>query len=142
MPVLCQYKRMLKRLFFLVSILFLSNCSINQESRDYYRSKNIKHGIIPLDSKVAQKFNEASVQRGRQLYEAHCMSCHGNSGRGDGPLADRKKSPPDLIKLSGKVKNFKFYMSISQWQGDMPGWKEPFNDSDRDDLVAYIKSLK
>lgn len=133
---------MLKLIFLFISVLTFSNCTINQESRDYYNSKKMRHGIIPLNSQVAQKMKVGSVQRGRQLYEKHCLSCHGKSGQGDGPLADNKKAPPDLSKLSRKVKNFKFFMSVSQWQGDMPGWKEPFNDSDREDLVAYIKSLK
>lgn len=77
------------------------------------------------------------------LYEKHCLSCHGKNGEGDGPLALKSDhKPANLRKLAKEVPNFKFFMSISQWQGDMPGWKEKFNETDREDLVAYIKSFK
>lgn len=42
---------------------------------------------------------------GAALYVAYCASCHGRSGRGDGPVADYLKIPPaDLTKLAGGAK--------------------------------------
>ena len=128
----------------LISLLVVVSCSrVNVASQDYYRSKHIRHGVVPLSGSVAQKFNEASVLRGKALYTSHCMSCHGEKGLGDGPKASEQEvKPSNLQKLAKEVPNFKFFMSISQWQGDMPGWKEQFDDADRDDLVAYIKTFK
>jgi mono/diheme cytochrome c family protein len=38
---------------------------------------------------------------GRELYAAHCASCHGASGRGDGPVADSlRRRPADLTQFS------------------------------------------
>lgn len=118
------------------------SCSrINQSSKDYYDSKKIRHGIIPLNHSVVQKLDQASVKRGEQLYKEHCLSCHGIDGEGKGPITPEGMKPVNLRKVAREVKNFKFFMSISQWQGDMPGWKETFDDKQREDLVAYIKSL-
>jgi mono/diheme cytochrome c family protein len=92
---------------------------------------------------LVKKLDEASLARGRILYQENCLSCHGESGKGDGPDAQNQKYPPaNLQKMVREVKDFTFFMSISQWQGDMPGWKEPFNDIEREDLVNYIKSFR
>lgn len=126
-------------------LLFASySCSrINVESRDAYQKKNMRHGIVPLSSGLDQKMKEASIERGKYLYQTHCLSCHGSAGQGDGPEAQKlDRRPTNLRTLVRDVPNFTFFMSISQWQGDMPGWKEPFNGADREDLVAYIKTFR
>jgi mono/diheme cytochrome c family protein len=47
----------------------------------------------------AQPF-EASADRGQALFGAYCASCHGASGKGDGPGAvNLKKAPPDLTRI-------------------------------------------
>lgn len=123
--------------------LLLSCSHINRESRDYYRNKNFRHGIVPLSSGTVKKLNEASIARGKVLYQKNCLSCHGETGQGDGPAASlQESSPANLRKLSREVPNFQFFMSISQWQGTMPGWKEKFNPAEREDLAAYIKTFK
>ena len=38
---------------------------------------------------------------GEQLYVRHCASCHGISGKGDGPVAaSLRRPPPDLTTLA------------------------------------------
>lgn len=42
-------------------------------------------------------FSAASIERGRVLYAAQCMACHGADGRGQGPLAASQPVwPPNL----------------------------------------------
>lgn len=44
-----------------------------------------------------------ALAEGHQLYEAHCMSCHGPNARGDGELADELEvSVPDLTTLTAR----------------------------------------
>ena len=41
------------------------------------------------------------VRAGRQLYEEHCMVCHGVGGKGDGIFADVLREPPaDLTEIA------------------------------------------
>jgi cytochrome c553 len=133
--------------FYLVSLIFLVSCAaVNKQEATKLREK-VRHGIVPVNespkNKLSQKIAESSYERGKSLYKAHCLGCHGQSGQGDGPLATEMiPKPANLKKLAQEVRDFKFFMSISQWQGDMPGWKEPFNESDREDLVAYIKKFR
>jgi mono/diheme cytochrome c family protein/Cu/Ag efflux protein CusF len=42
------------------------------------------------------------VSEGRALYEAHCMACHGETARGDGPLASTLPiQPPSILEHLG-----------------------------------------
>lgn len=40
---------------------------------------------------------------GRQMYDAYCASCHGQGGKGDGPVAAALKNvPTDLTQLAAR----------------------------------------
>lgn len=44
---------------------------------------------------------EGKIDAGKREFEANCASCHGVSGKGNGPVSDLlKKSPPDLTLLA------------------------------------------
>lgn len=149
----------MKILLLLVTFSFFSCARINQDSREKYNSnRKIRHGIIPIEinkserdlnisgnknQNTKQRLETFSISRGKDLYQKHCLSCHGVKGLGDGPDArGQTHSPANLQKLAREVPDFKFFISISQWDGGMPGWKEEFNDSDREDLVSYIKTFR
>jgi mono/diheme cytochrome c family protein len=45
---------------------------------------------------------DREVSEGQALYEAHCMSCHGETARGDGPLASTLPvQPPSILEHLG-----------------------------------------
>jgi mono/diheme cytochrome c family protein len=45
---------------------------------------------------------DPEVAEGRALYEAHCMSCHGEGLTGDGPLASQLPvQPPSILEHLG-----------------------------------------
>jgi mono/diheme cytochrome c family protein len=47
--------------------------------------------IGPAPPEVAR---DALLRHGREIYFARCVACHGNDGRGDGPLAANLIGPP------------------------------------------------
>lgn len=60
---------------------------------------------IPIPDPPEDFGSPASVERGREVYEAlGCWNCHGRSGRGDGPSA--KAMSPDTWGNPQKVFNF------------------------------------
>lgn len=100
---------------------------------------------------------------GRQLYEQHCMVCHGVNGKGDGPLADDLKvRPADLTEYSrrrdGKFPEVEAREIIDgrrrvRGHGgtEMPIWGRVFArgtfgevevDAKLDALVAYLRSIQ
>ncbi|HEY2013389.1 MAG TPA: cytochrome c [Bryobacteraceae bacterium] len=41
------------------------------------------------------------MSSGQEMFKAYCASCHGASGKGDGPAAAAlKNAPPDLTRLA------------------------------------------
>ena len=136
-----------------VLILLLVACAnVNQDSRDYYESKyaqkRMHHGFMPLSREEMQKLpedyselDEKKATRGKLVYEKACMDCHGVKGYGNGPKADPKRPPADLVKIVKAVPNFKIYMLASQWQAEMPGWQHKLSKDELEDLRHYILKL-
>ena len=106
----------------------------------------------------------AKVNDGAQLFRNHCATCHGASGKGDGPMsAVLRKPPADLTKFA--LKNGGVFPTErlrriidgrdvpSHGDRDMPVWGIVLRtsrdaggydsvDARIDELVRYIQSLQ
>ncbi len=84
-----------------------------------------------------------SLQRGKILYSIHCALCHGDNGRGDGPLAHYFARPP--ANLGGARTGAEFdaaeYLAITQGFGQMPALAENLTTRERWDIVNYTYIL-
>jgi len=92
---------------------------------------------------------------GSQLFRAHCATCHGPTGRGDGPMADQlRRAPPDLTKYSarngGVFPRERVYRIVdgrdvpSHGERDMPVWGDVFKKTERgpaSDVKARIEAI-
>ena len=100
----------------------------------------------PWEAPAAEKAKKSpggNVANGKKLAETNCVSCHGASGKGDGPAA-AALNPKPADWTSAKVQSESegtLFWKISNGRGPMPPWKH-LPDKDRWDLVAYVKSLK
>lgn len=86
---------------------------------------------------------EASLAKGKALYIKECLSCHGPTGKGDGPGAkDLETKPHDLSlpKLREQTDGALFW-KITEGKKPMPSYAQTFGDDDRWHLVNYIRSL-
>jgi len=106
------------------------------------------------------------VDAGRRSFRSHCASCHGEAGRGDGPVAaELKIRPTDLTALArghhGTFPYDRVYRSIDgsdtvrgHGPGSMPVWGLSFQSRERDvnqeeeareqirDLMAFLQSIQ
>lgn len=131
----------------LLVLLLITSCSyINRDSRDYYEFKKFpKHGLV-LVSKETDRYNsqidQAAVARGQKIYERQCYECHGPRGEGDGPTAKRLGIVPQNLRVQvANTKNFEFYIKLSEWKGEMPGWDAPLTRQELKDLTEFLKTL-
>ena len=107
----------------------------------------------------------AAIYGGGNDFQAYCSSCHGPSGKGDGPIASSfRKRPADLTRLSARnngtfpadivFKTIEGKTPVSGHGGpDMPTWGDVFLKSAEsssvdavrtriDTLVKYLETLQ
>ena len=80
--------------------------------------------------------------RGRMLYATFCLVCHGENGRGDGPLASR--IPPPTSYASERVRGLpagQIYHVISYGSGRMPPYAAQVPQADRWLIVREVQRL-
>ena len=106
------------------------------------------------------------VERGRKSFRVHCQTCHGEAGRGDGPMAELLRvRPADLTRIArrhgGEFPFTRIYHVIDgradvRGHGgrEMPIWGLSFRERGRDDyqedevrghilqLIYYLQSIQ
>lgn len=121
--------------------------------------------LVVLAQAGAAAAEEPAAARGELLYRVHCRSCHGDAGRGDGPMASQLAAPPsDLTRLSGEDGAFDAAAVRRAIDGrlevpghasrEMPVWGLTFQERGTvasrpdevegrlDDLIAYLRSIQ
>lgn len=101
------------------------------------------------------------VEKGHKLFTQYCATCHGATGKGEGPVAAALKvGPPDLTVLQQPGEKFPFYHVQTKIDGEkevtahgpskMPVWGTVFRrtsgelqrHADVYALVKYIESIQ
>lgn len=90
--------------------------------------------------------NEASAAQGRTIYETNCVPCHGETGKGDGPVGlTLSPRPADLSlhAVPGVHTDGQLYLWISDgFPGSvMPAFRTALTGDERWHLVNYIRTL-
>ena len=89
--------------------------------------------------------NAESIAAGKELWNTHCKSCHGNKGLGDGSKAAQLKTEPgDFSKadFQSQTDGALFYKT-TEGRDDMPSYKKKIpDDEDRWNLVVFMRTLK
>jgi mono/diheme cytochrome c family protein len=84
-----------------------------------------------------------SVNAGYRLYQANCAACHGVDGNGGGPLAGTTEVLPPSLKahLGQHTDGDLFYWIGNGLPGGMPAWSDKLSETDRWNLVNYLRSI-
>ena len=90
------------------------------------------------------------VVAGRQFYLTHCVVCHGDAGRGDGPSAAGFATKPSNLAdgrlMNGLPDAFLVNIILRGGPGEglspgMPPFAAYFGEAQARDLVAYLRTL-
>jgi mono/diheme cytochrome c family protein len=84
-----------------------------------------------------------SVDTGNRLYQANCAACHGVDGEGGGPLANTTPIQPPSLKahLSQHTDGDLFYWISNGLPGGMPAWSSQLSETDRWNLINYLRAI-
>lgn len=87
--------------------------------------------------------NEVLTAAGKELYAKLCLSCHGPSGRGDGPAAAAlSHRPTDFASvLPGQMDGELFY-KITKGGGAMPSYEKTLTEEERWRIILFLRTLE
>ncbi|RME43111.1 MAG: cytochrome c [Chloroflexi bacterium] len=88
-----------------------------------------------------------SLQRGQVLFSLHCAQCHGDAGKGDGPITEfwgeETNRPADLTDVRFTTQpDGALYLTLTQGFGAMPALAENLTPRQRWDVINYVRTLQ
>lgn len=126
----------------------------SEESAHHRHGEWIDPPQVYADKVSALWADADAIERGEEIYQQNCVSCHGDDGQGAGPMAQMLSHPPaDLnnnfhlspgngdaylfwrVSEGGLVEPFKSQGSA------MPAFKEVLSENERWQVLSYIHTF-
>jgi mono/diheme cytochrome c family protein len=132
-------KNMKKILF---GLAILAAFSFTQTTNAQAKPKGKEWKVPAADA--AKKSPKVDAAAGKDLWASDCKSCHGVKGLGDGPKAEKIDiscgdfSSKDFQSLS----DGDMFYKVTAGRKPMPSFKEKLSDTERWQLVAYMRTFK
>jgi cytochrome c5 len=91
--------------------------------------------------------DETSLARGAEIYTTHCLSCHGESGMGDGVAsATLEPAPAPISYTSRRMGDGYLFWRVTEgglpFETAMPAWKDILTEEARWDVINYLRSIE
>ena len=101
-------------------------------------------GLVIADDAV-EISSQPDIEQGQEIYQVHCLECHGVHGYGDGPRAATLEHPPGTL-VSSAMDNktddeLLVILAAGVPQTTMRGWSDQLSLDDRRNVLAYVRSL-
>ena len=113
-------------------------------------TKGLEHTPKPGTPEAAalknpERVTEFSLLTGKELYGIYCAPCHGESGKGDGPVAKKFVPTPADISATGHGAHRpegELFAVVTHGKNGMPPFRADLAPRERWLVVAYLKALK
>ena len=94
-----------------------------------------KKNPIPADDK--------SIAAGKDIYLHQCRSCHGDSGKGDGPAAkDTNPKPKDLgAPTVAEQTDGALFWKITEGKKPMPSFEKLISEDQRWQVINFVRTF-
>ncbi len=86
----------------------------------------------------------ATLAAAKAIFNDQCVSCHGETGKGDGPDAMMyDPQPADLsdAHMMSEMTDGEIFYKITEGRKPMPSFKTKFTDEQRWQLVHYVRTF-
>jgi len=115
----------------------LSNTESASQSREWRAPARAAATTNPVAAE------EKSLATGKGIYLKECASCHGDTGKGDGPdAANLSRHPADFAAPAvGRESDGELFWKISEGRKPMPRFARMLSAQERWHLVNYIRSI-
>ena len=108
---------------------------------------NVFSHDVPKD--IATKKNpvassDAVLTKAKSNYEENCLMCHGETGKGDGPMAGMlKEKPPDVSdsKMMADMTDGEIFYMITKGVKPMPPFETKISEEERWGMVHLMRSI-
>jgi mono/diheme cytochrome c family protein len=85
-----------------------------------------------------------TLKAAAMLYQQNCVVCHGKTGASNGPAAGSLPEKPANFtdaNLMRKATDGELFWKISTGRAPMPSWQDHFSETQRWELVNYLRVL-
>jgi|RhiMetdeSRZDD1v2_1073273.scaffolds.fasta_scaffold1338345_2 mono/diheme cytochrome c family protein len=121
---------------FLLTTLALVN--FQAFSQDDKAPKDIQTKKNPVAS------SDEVLAKAKAAYEENCLMCHGEAGKGDGPMAGMlKEKPADIsdAKILSEITDGEIFWLITKGKKPMPPFETKLSEEDRWGLVNLMRAM-
>src|SRR5215467_794448 len=80
-----------------------------------------------------------TLSEGKALFQTYCAVCHGEQGKGDGPISSKIPTPPSYV--SDRLMQFppgRIFHVITMGTGKMPSYAAQLSSDERWKIVTYV----
>ncbi len=88
---------------------------------------------------------KTDLARGKALFGIFCDPCHGENGRGDGPVGKKFVPAPADLRAGSPVMGLsdgQIFVIVSSGLGPMPAFRADMAPEDRWRVVAFLRTLR
>jgi mono/diheme cytochrome c family protein len=103
--------------------------------------------VAPADAKAVKsplKKTPDNLKAAQETFRENCEVCHGPKGDGNGPTAKTLTIKPANFtdaKLMSQETDGSLFWKMSKGRGAMPSWEDQLSETERWQLVMYIKTF-
>lgn len=111
-----------------------------------------KYTVLDADkaSRELKPISENNLTKGKEQYNIYCAPCHGESGKGDGPIKKVGKyvtikplvSPDGSAVPAESYNTAKIYHMLTMGIGTMAGYGTQVTEKNRWFIAQYVKALQ